>query len=238
MWSDGARGSFTGEDIAGLHLHGSAAVIRGVLSTLARLRWNVDGVDGVRMRHAEPGEFTRRAFHSGKLDLTHAEGLADLLDAQTDAQRRQALGVSTGDLSRVYDGWRVDLLRAAAHCEAVLDFGDDEINSDEVILSVTSTADEIFRKVEATLLRSVSRGEMVRNGVRVVRVGAPNVGKSSLLNAPAGRPVAIVSKSPGTTRDAVEVCLELGGYKVIVTDTAGVKATRDPVETEEIKITE
>ena len=238
VWFDSARGSFTGEDVAELHVHGSSAVVRGILSALARVRCTVGGVDEIRMRHAEPGEFTRRAFHNGKLDLTQVEGLADLLDAETDAQRRQALGLSGGELSRIYEGWRRDLLRAASYCEAVLDFSDDEINSDEIMSTAILSVDRILRKIEATLLRSVSKGELVRNGVRVVLLGAPNVGKSSLLNALAGRHVAIVSNSPGTTRDAIEVCLELGGYKVIVTDTAGLRATEDPVELEGIKISE
>ena len=262
LWFDAPR-SFTGEDVAELHVHGSLAVVRGILDALARLRpprvaATERATTATRssssssssssfsssssrspsvIRAAEPGEFTRRAFHNDKLDLTQAEGLADLLDAETTAQRRQALSQSGGSLRRRYERWRDALVRSAAHVEATLDFAEDEGVSDDVfratVPAVASLRDELDEH-----LRAPPRGELVRRGVRVALVGAPNAGKSSLLNALAGRPAAIVSDHPGTTRDAVEVALELGGYKVIVADTAGVRETTDPVELEGIRRSE
>lgn len=262
LWFDAPR-SFTGEDVAELHVHGSLAVVRGILDALARLRpprvaaterataatrsssssstSSSSSSSSSRspsvIRAAEPGEFTRRAFHNDKLDLTQAEGLADLLEAETTAQRRQALSQSGGSLRRRYERWRDALVRSAAHVEATLDFAEDEGVSDDVfratVPAVASLRDELDEH-----LRAPPRGELVRRGVRVALVGAPNAGKSSLLNALAGRPAAIVSDHPGTTRDAVEVALELGGYKVIVADTAGVRETTDPVELEGIRRSE
>ncbi len=239
LWFDGKIGSFTGDDVAELHIHGSVAVVRGILSALSRLRCPVNcDDDKLVMRHAEPGEFTRRAFHNGKLDLAQAEGLADLLNAETDAQRRQALRVTGGELSRMYERWRRSLLGAAAHCEAILDFGQDRSNAEKIFAAVVPAVDEICRTMERFFSHSVSHGEMVRNGVRVVLLGAPNVGKSSLLNSLAGRNAAIVSDVPGTTRDSVEVSVELGGYKVIFSDTAGLRSTRNHIEFEGIKRSE
>lgn len=227
LWFDAPR-SFTGEDVAELHVHGSTAVTRATLGALSRMP---------STRLAEPGEFTRRAFRNGKMDLTQAEGLADLLHAETEAQRVQALRVSGGSLRRRYDQWRAALLRAAAHVEAVLDFGEDEAIADEVFDAVVPDV-AVLRDELKVRLASPPRGELVRAGVRVALVGAPNAGKSSLLNVLAGRDAAIVSDVPGTTRDAVEVPLDLGGYKVVVTDTAGVRPTRDPVELEGIRRSE
>ena len=233
LWFDGPR-SFTGEDVAELHVHGSQAVVRAVLGALGRLRAPAS-VGAVR--HAEPGEFTRRAFRNGKLDLTQAEGLADLLDAETEAQRRQALSQAGGALRRTYERWRRTLLRAHAHVEATLDFGeDDEVSVDvfRAAASETGPVAELRRELERRLLAPPS-GELTRAGARVCLVGPPNAGKSSLLNALAGREVAIVSSEPGTTRDAVEATLVLGGRVAVVADTAGARAATEPVEAEGVR---
>ena len=240
LWFDAPR-SFTGEDVAELHVHGSLAVVRGILDALSRLRpprvAAASRSSSSVIRAAEPGEFTRRAFHNDKLDLTQAEGLADLLDAETTAQRRQALSQSGGALRRRYERWRDALVRSAAHVEATLDFAEDDGVSDDVFRAVVPDVASLRDELDEHL-RAPPRGELVRRGVRVALVGAPNAGKSSLLNALAGRSAAIVSHHPGTTRDAVEVALELGGYKVIVADTAGVRETTDPVELEGIRRSE
>ena len=233
LWFDGPR-SFTGEDVAELHVHGSQAVVRAVLGALGRLR---APASAGAVRHAEPGEFTRRAFRNGKLDLTQAEGLADLLDAETEAQRRQALSQAGGALRRTYERWRRTLLRAHAHVEATLDFGeDDEVSVDvfRAAASETGPVAELRRELERRLLAPPS-GELTRAGARVCLVGPPNAGKSSLLNALAGREVAIVSSEPGTTRDAVEATLNLGGRKAVVADTAGARAATEPVEAEGVR---
>lgn len=221
LWLPGP-GTFTGEDMAELHLHGGAAVVAGVLDILSR-------VPG--LRPAAPGAFTRRAFENGKMDLTGVEALADLIDAETEAQRVQALRLDQEGLGRRAEGWRADLLRAMALTEAAIDF------SDEVDVAETALADA--RKVGGTLLAGIRsvladgrRGEIIRDGFRVVIVGAPNVGKSSLLNALARRDVAIVSDEAGTTRDVLEVRLDLEGLAVSLSDTAGLRASAGAVERE------
>lgn len=196
--------SATGEDVIELHTHGGPAVVRAVADALATL-------PGVRP--AEPGEFTRRAFQLGRLDLTEIEGLADLLAADTEAQRVQALAAAGGAARRQCEAWRTTLLRCLAHVEAVIDFGEDEEIADEVAAGVAPTVLALQKELEVHLA-AASGGEIVREGVRVALVGPPNAGKSSLLNALAGREAAIVSHIPGTTRDILEVALDLGGYKV------------------------
>ena len=196
--------SATGEDVLELHTHGGPATVRAVADALS----TVPGV-----RPAEPGEFTRRAFQLGRLDLTEIEGLADLLAADTDAQRVQALAAAGGAARRQCDAWRMTLLRCLAHVEAVIDFGEDEEIADDVAAGVIPTIATLKNELEMHL-KAASGGEIVREGVRVALVGPPNAGKSSLLNALAGREAAIVSNIPGTTRDLLEVVLDLGGYKV------------------------
>jgi tRNA modification GTPase len=217
----------TGEDIVEFHLHGGPAIVRGVLSALARLPG---------CRPAEPGEFARRAFENGKIDLAQAEGLADLIDAETEAQRRQAMRQMGGALSELYEGWRGELIRASALIEAVIDFSDES--------DVASDAFETARNMVGTLRASIAahladdhRGEILREGFRVVLAGAPNVGKSSLLNALARRDAAIVSEEAGTTRDVIEVRLDLDGLPVIVSDTAGIREALGPIEKEGIRRT-
>src|SRR6185312_12503061 len=215
----------TGEDVAEFQVHGSRAVIAAVLAALAEIA-------GCRL--AAPGEFARRAFENGKLDLAQVEGLADLVDAETEAQRRQALAQSAGALSKLYDGWRTRLIEIAALTEAAIDF------SDEGDVSASSFAEA--RKRAAVLAVEISahlddghRGEIVREGYRVALLGAPNAGKSSLLNALARRDAAIVSAEAGTTRDVIEVRLDLGGLPVIVSDTAGIREAMSEVEREGIR---
>ncbi len=224
FWSAAPK-SETGEDVAELQVHGGPGVVRAVLDALATL-------PGCRM--AEPGEFTRRAFDNGRLDLAQVEGLADLIEAETDAQRQQALVQMSGANSTLYEGWRTKLLNAAALVEAAIDFTDEaDVSSDAVSLSrrvIEELHDEVRRHAD-----DGRRGELVRDGFRVALLGPPNAGKSSLLNALARRDAAIVSDEPGTTRDVVEVRLDLGGYPVIVADTAGIREAGTSLEGEGIR---
>jgi tRNA modification GTPase len=212
-----APASYTGEDVAELHVHGGRAVIEAVLAALG-------AIDGLRL--AEPGEFTRRAFLNGKLDLTAAEGIADLIDAETEAQRRQALRQAGGALDALYEGWRRDLIEAMALLEAALDFADEGDVPEDVMAPAWDGLARLSDAIAAHLADG-RRGEILRDGFHVVLAGAPNAGKSSLLNALARRDVAIVSPDAGTTRDVIEVRLDLGGLPVILSDTAGVRSATD-----------
>ncbi len=221
LWLPGPQ-SFTGEDMAELHVHGGAAVVAGVLSCLGAQSG---------LRPADAGEFTRRAFDAGRLDLTQVEGLADLIEAQTQAQRRQALRQVSGSVGERYEAWRSELIGCLAYFEADIDFPEE----DGVPASVLEGIAERLRKLVGEFefeLDGAHRGERLRDGLRVVIAGAPNVGKSSLLNALARRDAAIVSQHAGTTRDVIEVHLDLKGYPVILCDTAGLRAAGDDVERE------
>ncbi|MCK4712193.1 MAG: tRNA uridine-5-carboxymethylaminomethyl(34) synthesis GTPase MnmE, partial [Marinosulfonomonas sp.] len=201
--------SFTGEDVAELHLHGGPATIKAVLQTLG-------DIDGLRL--ADPGEFTRRALENGCLDLAQIEGLSDLLEAETEAQRKQALRVFSGALGDKAEGWRTDLIRAAALLEATIDFADEDVPVD-VTPEVSMLLDSVMTAL-AKEAAGVQITERIRDGFEVAIVGAPNVGKSSLLNRLAGRDAAITSEIAGTTRDVIEVRMDLNGLPVTILDTA------------------
>ena len=222
LWFPGPA-SVTGEDCAELHLHGGRAVVDGVTEALLSL--------GLRL--AEPGEFTRRAFENGKLDLSQAEAVADLVDAETESQRRQALAQLDGALSRRHATWRVGLIEALAVLEAAVDFPDEDL-PEAVADEAAPTLARIAAELDAALADG-ERGERVRGGYRVALIGAPNAGKSSLLNALADRDAAIVTATPGTTRDIIEIPLNLAGYRVVLADTAGMRASRDPIEAEGVR---
>ena len=211
--------SFTGEEVVEFQLHGSTAIVSAVLRELGK-------IEGLRL--AEPGEFTRRAMENGRMDLAQVEGLADLIDAETEAQRRQALRVLAGDLGKRAEEWRRDLIRAAALLEATIDFADEEVPTD-----VTPEVTELLGRVRVSLdkeARGVEMAERIRSGFEIAIVGAPNVGKSTLLNALAGRDAAITSEFAGTTRDVIEVRMDLAGLPVTLLDTAGLRETTDHVE--------
>ncbi|MGX5831576.1 tRNA uridine-5-carboxymethylaminomethyl(34) synthesis GTPase MnmE [Mesorhizobium sp. 43Arga] len=212
--------SFTGEDVAEFHVHGGRAVVTRMLEIIA-------GFDGVR--HAEPGEFTRRAFLNGKVDLVATEALADLVNAETEAQRRFAVQNAEGVQSDLYMSWRRRLIHARAMIEAEIDFADE----DDVPGSVSDTVWSDVRAMIGEIDRHIAgfhAAEIIRDGFEVVILGAPNAGKSSLFNALARRDAAIVTDEPGTTRDLIEVTLDLGGLRVRLTDTAGLREAPDKVE--------
>jgi tRNA modification GTPase len=218
-----APGSFTGEDVAELQLHGGRAVAQAVSDRLV----------GLGLRPAEPGEFSRRAFAAGKLDLTQAEAIADLVAADTEAQRRQALTQLGGALGRLYEDWRLRLMRAQAHLEAAIDFADEDLPPGLIAGAqgaLSALADEI-----ASHLDDAHRGERLRDGLRVALLGAPNAGKSSLLNLLAGRDAAIVSATAGTTRDVIEVGLDLKGLPLTLADTAGLRDGAEEIEREGVR---
>jgi tRNA modification GTPase len=222
LWFPGPA-SYTGEDSAEFHLHGGPAVIAAAAGALSALG----------ARPAEPGEFTRRAFLNGRMDLTAAEGIADLIAAETEAQRRQAMRQADGALARLLDGWTARLTRLLAHQEAAIEFADDDLPSDLGDRAREGAA--ALRAEIATHLADGGQGERLRDGVVVAILGAPNAGKSSLLNALAGREAAIVSARAGTTRDVVEVRMALAGVPVTLADTAGLRDAADEIEQEGIR---
>ncbi|MGE0564797.1 MAG: tRNA uridine-5-carboxymethylaminomethyl(34) synthesis GTPase MnmE [Pseudolabrys sp.] len=224
LWFPGPH-SETGEDVAELQLHGGRAVVAAVFDALGRLEG---------LRPAEPGEFTRRGFLNGKLDLTKVEGLADLIGAETEAQRRQAFRHMTGLLGDRAESWRARLIEAQALIEAPIDFSDEGDVPEDLSGPSLTIARELAGEM-AAVLADGKRGERLREGLIVAIAGPPNVGKSTLLNRIAGREVAIVSPHAGTTRDVLEVHLDLGGYPVTLLDTAGVRDSNDPVEQEGIR---
>lgn len=223
LWFPGP-GSYTGEDLVELHVHGGRAIIADVLERLS-------GLPGCRS--AEAGEFSRRAFENGRLDLTQVEAVADLIDAETTAQRRQAVRQLGGELGRLYERWRAVILTALAHVEASIDFIEEDLPED-LWLPHKKRVAETLAEIR-THLADGRRGERLRSGVSVAIVGPPNAGKSSLMNALARRDVAIVSETAGTTRDVIEVHLDLDGYPAVVADTAGVREAAEAVEQEGVR---
>ena len=222
VWFE-APNTETGETMAELHLHGGRAVVGGALEAIRRLGF---------CRLAEPGEFTRRAFEHGKLDLTEAEAIADLVAAETDQQRRQALQQMDGALHRLYEDWRTLGLRTLAHLEAAIDFPDEDLPAgiaEEVRAGITRLQAEIAAHLDDR------RGERLREGLHIAIIGPPNAGKSSLLNLLARRDMAIVSETAGTTRDVIEAHLDLGGWPVVLADTAGLRASSDAIEQEGVR---
>jgi len=222
LWFPGPA-SVTGEDVAEFQVHGSRAVVAALIAALERL--------GLRL--AEPGEFTRRAFFNGKLDLVQAEAIGDLVAAETEAQRRQAQRQLDGALGALYRGWSARLLRALAHLEAAIDFPDEELPAAieaEVAAETVALSAEI-----GAHLADRHRGERLRDGIAIAIVGPPNAGKSSLLNILARREAAITSPIAGTTRDVIEVALDLGGYPIVLADTAGLRESADAIEQEGLR---
>lgn len=224
LWFPGPA-SATGEDVAEFHVHGGRAVLSALFATLAELE---------NVRAAEPGEFTRRAFENGKLDLTEAEGLDDLIHADTDRQRRQALRQLKGLLGDKARDWRARIVEASAFIEAGIDFSDEGDVPVELIAPALERIKALRAEIEE-VLAAEGRSERLRDGLVVTIAGPPNVGKSTLMNQLARREVAIVSPHAGTTRDVIEVQLDLDGYPVTVIDTAGIRETDDPVEQEGVR---
>lgn len=223
LWFPGPH-SYTGEDVAELHLHAGPAVVDGVAEALAAM---------AGVRPAEPGEFTRRAFAAGKLDLTEAEGIVDLVAAETAAQRRQALRQMDGALARVYEDWRSRLIRALAHLEASIDFADEDLPPG--LPAEAEVAVAAMEREMRSHLADGARGERLREGVSVAIIGPPNAGKSTLLNRLARRDAAIVSPIAGTTRDVIDIDIDLDGFPVRIADTAGLRRTTDLIEAEGVR---
>ena len=224
LWFEGPA-SFTGEDCGEIHVHGGRAVVNALLNQLSKF-------DGLRM--AEPGEFTKRAFNSGKIDLSMVEGLADLISAETEEQRKFAVRNSTGELQVLCDSWRKQLIRSRAMIEADLDFSDEEdVPGDvpqEVWIELETLKNEICKQLELG-----NRTERLREGIRIVISGKPNVGKSSLINQIARRNVAIVTSEEGTTRDVLAIHLDLEGFPAMLIDTAGIRESTSEAEQEGVR---
>jgi len=222
LWLPGP-GSYTGEDMAELQTHGGVAVVAAAIRAL----------EAAGLRLASPGEFTRRAFEAGRLDLDQAEGVADLVDAETEAQARQALAQLGGALGRRYESWRETLTHALAYVEAAVDFPDEEVPADVAgrALPPVMSLQQDFRAA----LADSKRGERVRDGYRIALIGAPNAGKSALFNALLGREAAIVTATAGTTRDVIEAPMVLDGYKVILADMAGLRVADEAIEAEGVR---
>ncbi|AAS50833.3 ABR063Cp [Eremothecium gossypii ATCC 10895] len=222
-------GTFTGEDILELHVHGGKAVVAGVLDAIGALH---DESAGVQIRYAEAGEFSRRAFQNGRFDLTEIEGIGELIDAETETQRRSAISSFRGQNRLLFAGWRQQIVDNIAQVAAIIDFGDDtEIQDIDAILEGVRCSVKALRREVADFVERVTRSTILQSGIRLSVLGAPNAGKSSLVNCITKDDTSIVSSIPGTTRDAIDVPLDINGYKVILTDTAGVRAhSTDPIE--------
>ena len=224
IWFPGPN-SYTGEDLAEFHVHGSRAVINAMHSSISEVR---------NCRLAEPGEFTKRAFQNGKINLLKAESIADLVSSETEIQRKQALKIMSGKSSNKFNSWREKLLKILAHIEAKIDFPDEDLPNN-IIKEIQKTSHNVLTEIQKTL-KDDKVGERIREGFKIAIVGPANSGKSSLLNYLSKRDVAIVSEIAGTTRDVIETHLNLDGYPVIVSDTAGIRNSKNEIEKKGIKI--
>ena len=224
IWFPGPN-SYTGEDLAEFHVHGSRAVINAIHTSISKIK---------NCRLAEPGEFTKRAFQNGKINLLKAESIGDLISAETEIQRKQAVQIMNGKSSKQFNSWREKLLRILSHIEAKIDFPDEDLPKN-IITEIKKTSDDVMNQIKKTL-NDQRVGERIREGFKIAIVGPPNSGKSSLLNYLSKRDVAIVSEIAGTTRDVIETHLNLDGYPVIVSDTAGIRNSRNEIEKKGIKI--
>ena len=220
-----APNSYTGEDLAEFHVHGSRAVINAMHSTISKMK---------KCRLAEPGEFTKRAFQNGKINLLKAESIADLVSSETEIQRKQALKIMGGKSSDKFNSWRGKLLKTLSHIEAKIDFPDENLPQN-IISEIKKTSNNVLKEIKKTL-NDQKVGERIREGFKIAILGPPNSGKSSLLNYLSKRDVAIVSEIAGTTRDVIETHLNLDGYPVIVSDTAGIRSSKNEIEKKGIKI--
>jgi len=224
IWFPGPN-SYTGEDLAEFHIHGSIAVINAMHSAISKIK---------SCRLAEPGEFTRRAFQNGKINLLKAESTADLISAETEIQRKQALKIMSGKSSDKFNSWREKLLKILSHLEAKIDFPDEDLPNN-IINEIKKTSKDVMYEIKKTL-NDQKVGERIREGFKIAIVGPTNAGKSSLLNYLSKRKVAIVSEIAGTTRDVIETHLNLDGYPVVLSDTAGIRKSKNEIEKKGIKI--
>ena len=220
-----APNSYTGEDLAEFHVHGSRAVVKAMHSAISKIK---------NCRLAEPGEFTKRAFQNGRINLLKAESIADLISSETEIQRKQAIKIMSGKSSDQFNSWREKLLKALSHIEAKIDFPDEDLPKN-IINEIQKTSNNVLKEIKKTL-NDQKVGERIREGFKIAILGPPNSGKSSLLNYLSKRDVAIVSEIAGTTRDVIEAHLNLDGYPVIVSDTAGIRSSKNEIEKKGIKI--
>ena len=224
IWFPGPN-SYTGEDLAEFHVHGSRAVINAMHSAISKIR---------NCRLAQPGEFTKRAFQNGRINLLKAESIADLISSETEIQRKQALKIMSGKSSDQFNLWRKKLLKVLSHVEAKIDFPEEDLPKN-IMKEIQTTSNKVLKEIKKTL-NDQKVGERIREGFKIAILGPPNSGKSSLLNYLSKRDVAIVSEIAGTTRDVIETHLNLDGYPVIVSDTAGIRSSKNEIEKKGIKI--
>ena len=224
LWFPGPK-SYTGEDMAEIHVHGSKAVIQSLLKSISQIK---------NCRMAEPGEFTKLAFQNGKINLLKAESIGDLISSETEIQMKQALKIIAGNNLKKFEHWRNELLKILSHIEAKIDFPDEDL-PENILKNIKYTSLKITNEIEKNL-NDKKVGEIIREGFKIAIIGPPNVGKSSLLNYLSNREVAIVSEIAGTTRDVIETHLNIGGYPVIISDTAGIRESEDEIERKGIKL--
>ena len=224
LWFPGPK-SYTGEDMAEIHVHGSKAVIQSLLKSISQIK---------NCRMAEPGEFTKLAFQNGKINLLKAESIGDLISSETEIQMKQALKIIAGNNLKKFEHWRNELLKILSHIEAKIDFPDEDL-PENILKNIKDTSLKITNEIEKNL-NDKKVGEIIREGFKIAIIGPPNVGKSSLLNYLSNREVAIVSEIAGTTRDVIETHLNIGGYPVIISDTAGIRESEDEIERKGIKL--